>query len=273
MIRMSNSQLVRYTMISPNKSVPRNNSIKKVTIHHMGGNLSVENCGNVFASSSKEASSNYGIGTDGRVGMYVEEKDRSWCSSSPTNDHQAVTIEVANNSIGGNWPVSDMAYIAMIDLTVDICRRNGISHLIWQGNSEGTLTIHKFFANTTCPGPYLEERMGIIANAVNTRLDECRMIQEELYFQVNVLKKQGIINTPAYWCDNFQSIRYLGQLIIKIGRAEKNSSPIATISTPNNAIDHLFSRGLIGTPNYWYENYIRLSHLGEFLVATAKRIP
>ena len=89
---MSNSSLVNYTKISPNSNNPRNNKIKKITIHHMAGNLSVESCGNVF--QNREASSNYGIDSNGRVGMYVEEKNRSWCSSNAANDNQAITIEV-----------------------------------------------------------------------------------------------------------------------------------------------------------------------------------
>ena len=113
---MSNSALVNYTCISPNSNNPRNASIKKITIHHMAGNLSVETCGKIFSSSARQASSNYGIGSDGRVGMYVEEKNRSWCSSSPSNDHQAVTIEVANDETGGDWHVSDKALAKLIDL-------------------------------------------------------------------------------------------------------------------------------------------------------------
>lgn len=167
---MSNSKLVNYTKISPNRTSPRQNTIKKITIHHMAGNLSVEGCGGVFAKSSAQASANYGIGTDGRVGMYVEEKDRSWASSSPDNDHQAVTIEVANDVVGGNWHVSDVALAKLIDLCVDICQRNGITRLNYTGDKSGNLTMHKWFAATACPGPYLESKFPYIASEVNKRL-------------------------------------------------------------------------------------------------------
>lgn len=170
MMRMSNSSLVNYTKISPNKSSRNGNSIRKITVHHMAGNLTVETCGNVFASSSRQASSNYGIGTDGRVGMYVEEKDRAWTSSNGANDRQAVTIEVANDSLAPNWTVSDTAWKKLVDLCVDICKRNGISSLIWTGDSSGTLTTHDMFANTNCPGPYLKPKMPELANAVNVLL-------------------------------------------------------------------------------------------------------
>ncbi len=169
---MSNSSLVNYVAISPNSNF-RNNKIKKITIHHMAGNLSIETCGRIFANAKRQASSNYGIGSDGRIGMYVEEKNRSWCSSNPKNDHQAITIEVAND--GGaktNWHVSDKAIESLINLCVDICKRNGIDSLNYTGDSSGNLTRHNMFANTTCPGPYLQSKFPYIANEVNKRLND-----------------------------------------------------------------------------------------------------
>lgn len=175
---MSNSLLVNYTKLSPNYSA-RQNEIKKITIHHMAGNLSVEACGNVFASSSRQASSNYGIGSDGRVGMYVEEKNRSWCSSNANNDHQAVTIEVANDQIGGDWHVSDTALAKLIELCVDICKRNGIERLNYTGDTTGNLTRHNMFVATTCPGPYLQSKFEYIAEEVNKRLQPQETDQKE----------------------------------------------------------------------------------------------
>lgn len=166
---MSNSNMVEYTKISPHSTNPRRDKIRKITIHHMAGNLSVETCGNVF-SGTREASSNYGIDTKGRVGMYVEEKNRAWTSSNAANDNQAVTIEVANDQTGGNWHVSDTALAKLIDLCVDICKRNGIERLNFTGNASGNLTMHKWFAATACPGPYLESKFPYIAAEVNKRL-------------------------------------------------------------------------------------------------------
>lgn len=167
---MSNSSLVSYTKLSPNCDHPRNHAIDKITIHHMAGDLSVETCGNLFANSSYEASSNYGIGSDGRVGLYVDEGDRAWASASPSNDNRAVNIEVANCATGGDWPVSNAAYSKLIDLCVDICQRNGIKALNYTGDADGNLTEHRMFVATACPGPYLHERMGRIAAEVNSRL-------------------------------------------------------------------------------------------------------
>jgi len=167
---MSNSKLVSYTRLSPNCTKPRNHSIDKITIHHMAGNLSVETCGAVFAPSSRQASSNYGIGSDGRAGLYVDEANRSWCSSNKANDNRAVTIEVANDQVGGNWHISDTALAKLIELCVDICKRNGIARLNYTGNKSGNLTMHKWFAATACPGPYLESKFPYIAEQVNARL-------------------------------------------------------------------------------------------------------
>jgi hypothetical protein len=168
---MSNSSLVNYIRISPNSNNPRNKPITKITPHHMAGKLSVETCGNVFAPVSRKASANYSIDSDGRVGMYVEEKNRAWTSSSAANDHQAVTIEVANDRIGGDWHVSDKALAKLIELCVDICRRNDIPKLVYTGDATGNLTRHNMFTATSCPGPYLQSKFPYIAEEVNKRLN------------------------------------------------------------------------------------------------------
>lgn len=167
---MSNSSLVTHINLSPNYSVVENKQNKKITIHHMAGNLSVEACGRIFANKSRKASSNYGVDSNGRIGMYVEEKHRSWCSSSRSNDSQAITIEVANDSRGPEWHVSDKALAALIDLCTDICKRNGIKELKYTGDASGNLTKHEYFDNTNCPGPYLGGKFPYIAAEVNKRL-------------------------------------------------------------------------------------------------------
>lgn len=168
---MGNSPLVSYTKISPNKT-KRYSKITKITIHHMAGNLSVEACGNAFATTDRQASSNYGIGTDGRVGLYVPEDYRAWTSSNRNNDEVAVTIEVANDVCGGNWHVSDKALEALIALCTDICLRNGISELVYTGDATGNLTRHNMFTSTQCPGAYLQSKFPTIAEEVNKRIKE-----------------------------------------------------------------------------------------------------
>ena len=167
---MSNSPLVSYTRLSPNHSGLRNHKIDTITIHHMGGCLTVEQCGNVFAPTSRQASSNYGIDSSGKIAMYVEEKNRAWTTSSASNDNRAITIEVANSKYGEPWPISDKAMASLINLCADICKRNGIAKLRYTGDKSGTMTLHKWFAATGCPGTYLSGKMTYIQDEVNKKL-------------------------------------------------------------------------------------------------------
>lgn len=164
---VSNSPLVNYTAISPNKSV-RTQRITKITPHYMAGNLSVETCGNVFAPTSRQASSNYGIGSDGRVGMYVPENYRAWTSSSSWNDQRAVTIEVANIDSYGTF--TNAAWATLVNLCVDICQRNGIPELVFTGDSSGSLTWHCMYSSTSCPGQFMKDNTLRLCNEVNAIL-------------------------------------------------------------------------------------------------------
>lgn len=174
---MSNSPLINYTRLSPNHSGRRNHVIDTISIHCMAGNASVETCGALFADPSRKASSNYGIGSDGRIALYVDEANRSWCTSNAANDNRAITIEVANNGGAPDWPVSGKAYSALLGLLTDICRRNNIKELLWKGDKsligqvdKQNMTVHRWFAAKACPGDYLYNRHGEIAAEVNRRL-------------------------------------------------------------------------------------------------------
>ena len=185
---MSNSKLVSYIKLSPNHSGKRNHKIDTVSIHCMAGNLSVEGCGALFARSSTQASSNYGIGSDGRIALYVEECNRSWCTSSASNDNRSVTVEVANITAGEPYPCSQQAYNSLINLLVDICQRNGIKRLLWKADpsligqvDKQNMTVHRWFANKSCPGEWLYQRHVQIAKEVNERLEEDNMSGEEIF--------------------------------------------------------------------------------------------
>lgn len=244
---MSNSSLVDVTILSPNCNSPRNNTINKITIHHMAGNLTVERCGELFANPDRQGSSNYGIGTDGRVGLYVDEGDRAWTSSSPDNDNQAVTIEVANSEYGGEWPVSDAAYDKLIDLCTDICRRNGIDSLNFTGDATGNLTMHKYFAATNCPGPYLEARFPDIANKVNARLNNNSNESEE-----NNMTRQQARN-----CINTCFIEQLGRL----------ADPEALEAYTNAIIDRDYDCDLSDVDNALKDSdEYRIKHKREFII-------
>ena len=173
---MSNSALICYSKISPNRNSPRKGTIKGIAIHCMAGQLSVETCGNVFAPASRGASSNYGIGPDGRIGMYVEERDRAWTTSTSL-DNYCVTIEVASDP-RAPYAVTDAAYESLIRLCADICKRNGIKALKWEGNKSlagnwdrQNLFVHRWFSSKSCPGDYLYNRHPDIVRRVNLLLD------------------------------------------------------------------------------------------------------
>ncbi|MBP3876025.1 MAG: glucosaminidase domain-containing protein [Lachnospiraceae bacterium] len=176
----TNSNLVAYTKLSPNHSGARTHSIDRITPHCVVGQCTAEGLGDWFAKSSTQASSNYGIDRDGRVGLYVEEKNRSWCSSSNANDQRAVTIECASDT-SEPYAFRDVVYQKLIILCVDICRRNGKNKLIWFGDKEKTLnyspkagemilTVHRWFANKSCPGNWMYARMGDLAAKVTAQL-------------------------------------------------------------------------------------------------------
>ena len=176
----TNSNLVAYTKLSPNHSGARTHSIDRITPHCVVGQCTAEGLGDWFAKSSTQASSNYGIDRDGRVGLYVEEKNRSWCSSSNANDQRAVTIECASDT-SEPYAFREVVYQKLITLCVDICRRNGKNKLIWFGDKEKTLnysakagemilTVHRWFANKSCPGNWMYARMGDLAAKVTAQL-------------------------------------------------------------------------------------------------------
>ena len=177
---MSNSPLVSYTKLSPNHSGKRTQPISRISPHCVVGQCSVESLGDIFAPKSREASSNYGIGADGRIAMYVEEQNRSWCTSSNENDQRAVTIECASDTTEP-YAFKDIVYQRLIELCIDICKRNGKKKLLWLKDKEKTLsytpksdemilTVHRWFANKSCPGNWLMARMDDLADKVTTAL-------------------------------------------------------------------------------------------------------
>ena len=183
----TNSPMAVYTKLSPNHSGQRTHCIDRITPHCVVGQCSVETLGSIFAPTSRQASSNYGIGEDGRVGMYVEEKNRSWCSSSNANDQRAVTIECASDNTEP-YAFKDVVYQTLIKLCVDICQRNGRKKLLWLGDKDTTLaytpkademvlTVHRWFANKSCPGSWMYARMGDLAGKVTAQLGSSK--QEE----------------------------------------------------------------------------------------------
>lgn len=207
---MSNSPLVNYTKISPNSHNPRNRDVDTITIHCVVGQTSVESLGELFYSTDRQASSNYGVGFDGKIGMYVEEKNRSWCTSSSANDNRAITIEVASDNFHP-YAVTDKAMAALITLVADICNRNGIEKLLWKADpaligqvDKQNMTVHRWFAPTSCPGDYLFEKHYYIAEQVNKLLsggeppvEDWQIVQGKQ--ALHDLSQAGIVSDPKLW--------------------------------------------------------------------------
>lgn len=177
---MSNSKLVSYTKLSPNHSGKRTHSIDRITPHCVVGQLTCESICDCFTSKDKQASCNYGIGFDGKISLCVDEVNRSWCSSSNSNDQRAVTIECASNKTSP-YIMNEAVYNSLVNLCVDICKRNGKTKLLWFNDkskslsyepksNEMVITVHRWFANKNCPGDWLYSRLGDLANTVNKQL-------------------------------------------------------------------------------------------------------
>lgn len=189
----TNSPLVTYTNITKHKTSNRNHVIDTITIHCIVGQWTAKQGCDFFATTDRECSANYVVGKDGSIGLSVEEKDRSWCSSNAENDHRAITIEVASDTTHP-YAVTDAAYSALIRLVADICKRNGIKELKWKGDKnligqvdKQNMTVHRWFANKSCPGDYLYERHGDIAAKVNAILNQgVQKTDEAVLYRVQV---------------------------------------------------------------------------------------
>jgi uncharacterized protein YraI len=175
---VSNSKLATYTLLSPNCTKPRNAKIDTITPHCVAGNLSIESTLKLFVPKERKASCNYAIGTDGRIGLGVDEANRSWCSSSASNDNRAITVEIANDGGAPDWHMSDAAIEAFIRLSVDICTRYGFKGVYYdpdktaphRNNGYMRITLHRWFANKDCPGNYFISKIPYVVGEINKRM-------------------------------------------------------------------------------------------------------
>lgn len=258
-MEFTNSPLVDYVKLSPNYTPGRrlggkDYGIDTITIHCVVGQVSVERLGEIFAPRSRNASCNYGVGYDGRIGMYVEEKNRSWCSggnlkangwTGSQNDYRAITIEVASDTTHP-YAVTDKAYNALINLVADICKRNGIKQLIWKGDKnlvgevdKQNMTVHRWFASKACPGDYLYNRHGDIAEKVNAILNDDPVVIT--YYTVqkgdNLTKIANKFNTTVAQLCEWNNIKnpnliYPGQTLIVGKKVEPKPEPPAPPTPP-----------------------------------------
>lgn len=163
---MGNSSLVSVNVPahSNNYTVGRSGrNIEMIAIHHMAGILTAKQCGGIFQNGNRKASSNYGIGKDAEVGLYVDEANTSYCNSNWDSNCKSVTIETSNCEIGGDYPVSEAVLNKLIQLVADIAKRNNLGKLVKGKN----VVWHRMYAATTCPGNYLLNKMDYIVEEAN----------------------------------------------------------------------------------------------------------
>lgn len=223
---LTNSKLVDVVILSPNKTDGRNHKIDTITIHCVAGQLTAKQLGNYFLNPAVEASSNYGVGSDGKIGLYVEEKNRSWCSSNKTNDNRAITIEVASDRTHP-YHVKDEVLDKLIDLLVDICERNNIPELKWKGDKsligkveKQNMTVHRWFKAKDCPGEYLYNLHGEIAKKVNS------IIGIKPGDKVKVLEAKTYTGKPfKLWFDVYDVISMKGDRVV-IGIDGVSTAPV-----------------------------------------------
>lgn len=235
MKKMSNSPLVSYTRLSPNHSGLRKHKIDTITPHCIVGHLSLQTLGNIFTPTSRRASSNYGVDDQGRIGMYVEEKNRSWCSSSAINDHRAITIEIASD-VKHPYKITDKAMEGFVKLVVDICKRNDIPKLLWKADKsligqvdKQNITVHRWFSNTICPGDYIFNQLGYVADEVN-----------------KILLKKPTIIAPSQSPSGLPYLVRVNTKALKYRKGPGTTHPVAGIVRQNEVytiIEEAYGRG------------------------------
>lgn len=165
----------------------RDEKIDTITVHCYVGQVTAKQGCDYFATTTRDdgASCNYVVGHDGSIGVCVPEDERSGCTSNRANDQRAITIEVASES-KHPYEVTQNAYDSLVKLIADICKRNGIKKLVWSTNKEDrvnhrngcNMTVHRDYANKSCPGDYLYGKHGEIAALVNKLISPAAYIDK-----------------------------------------------------------------------------------------------
>ena len=213
---MKNSPLVEYTELTKNHSGARKHKVDRISPHCVVGQCTIESLGYWFSHGTTQASSNYGIDKDGRIGMFVEEDNRSWCTSSAANDNRAITIECASEKVSPLYKMNDCVYESLVKLCVDICQRYGKKKLLWFDNKDYALsyepkedemliTIHRWYAPKECPGKWLESRLGDLADRVtrilNGEEEEEDMTQDKFNEMMDNWLKEQAKKQPSSWSE------------------------------------------------------------------------
>lgn len=279
---MSNSPLVTYKRLSKNKNSPRNHKIDTITIHVYVGQVTAKQGCDYFATTDRQVSSNYVVGFDGSIGLSVEEKDRSWCSSNAANDHRAITIEVASEP-AHPYMVTDKAYKALIELCADICKRNDIKQLLWKADKsligqvdKQNMTVHRWFASKTCPGEYLYNHLGDIAAKVNTLLGVNTTTQptasKPTLKSIDEIAKEVIAGKWGNGTDRKNRLTNAGYDYTTVQNKVNELKNKPVVSTPKKSVDEIAKEVVAGKWGNGQDRKNRLVKAGYDYSEVQKRV-
>ena len=271
----TNSSLATYKNLTKNRTSPRNHVVDTITIHCYVGQVTAKQGCDYFATTDRQASSNYIVGHDGSIGLSVEEKDRAWTSSNAANDNRAITIETACDTTYP-YAVTDKALNALINLVADICKRNNIKKLIWSADKYDrinhrngcNITVHRDFAATACPGDYLYNKHPYIVEQVNKKLN---VVAVNYSSSIKTLVEKKVIDSPDYWNVQQNNLKYLKDLLDKTSKVVQ-SKKINSFTNVKDAINHLVKCKVIDSPAYWISNYSKIKYLDSLLIKVANQI-
>ena len=216
---MSNSSLVNVKVPAYAGNYTKGRSgykISMIAMHHMAGKLTAKQCGAIFQRKGRNGSANYGIGYNGEIGLYVDECNTAWANSNWVSNCKSVSIEVSNDSTGGNWHVSDKSLNSLIKLVADIAKRNKLGTLVRGKN----FVWHSMYTSTACPGQYLLSKIDYIiaeANKINNPPKPTPKPTTE--FKVRVDKKEANVrkqpNTNSALAGS--KVLYKGDVFVAVG--------------------------------------------------------
>lgn len=257
----TNSPLATYTRLTTKCSSGRGGQrLQRLTPHCIVGQWTAKQGCDYFATTDRDCSCNYVVGKDGDIGLCVEEKNRAWTTSSKDNDQKAITFECASDA-NHPYAFTTACYEALVKLCIDICQRYGIKKLLWFGDKnkslsyvpaedELVLTVHRWFANKSCPGDWMYSRMGELADRVTKALgttveapkEDAPAPTDKTLYRVQC----GAYSNKAGAVAQANKVRAAGfdAIVIKVGNLYKvQSGAYAVKSNANNQLKKIKAAG------------------------------
>lgn len=165
---MSQSSLVtkQWWANESNYTKGRQDTIHGIVIHH-AASTSLDSVGQVFSQYGRGGSAHYGV-CGNQIHQYVREEDTAWhCGDWPGNCC-TIGIETVNSTGAPDWLVAEDTFNTLVKLVADIAKRNNLGKIKFGPyDVYPTLSAHRDWSATYCPGDYLYSRMDEIAEKAN----------------------------------------------------------------------------------------------------------